>query len=308
MQSAVVVAAASAANSAEQTNQTLQDRLSEELALLPGRVSRTFYLLASLDAQASFVKNDLKRSRIEALESLKSLQPSTTSTAAPSNNNRTPSSALLQLRQAERRLLADKLLVNKKALEWLVRAKTVADQCQKESRKRTRTSTSYGQQFSVHSFDQKSTSLTPTGGGTDNEQQATFISSRPSRRSNFASLFSEIDGGAAAATTMLPDNLDYSQNVFPSRIHNLRLVTGADYSSSGSAIGEQTKRRRIGAAADVSGSSSAVGVSPGKPARRSGKCGIERDREGNRLCLFVCLCPCLKSKSMYVLHRDSVSF
>lgn len=113
---------------------TVQDRLGEELGLLPGRISRYFFLLATLDAQASRIRTDLQQSRSQWLGNLQTV-------ASSDLHQHSQLGALHQLHLAQRQLLADKLFVDKKASEWLERAKHVVNRCNQEStRRRYRTS------------------------------------------------------------------------------------------------------------------------------------------------------------------------
>lgn len=120
-----------------------QERLAEELGLLPGRISRYFFLLATLDAQASQIRVDLQHTRVQLLGNLSTTSHNAepvSATLNPPSSSSSQLSALRELHLAQRQLLADKLFVDKKASEWLARAKNVVNRYSQESRRRFRPS------------------------------------------------------------------------------------------------------------------------------------------------------------------------
>lgn len=191
-------------------NDSLQERLGEELGLLPGRISRTFFLLATLDAQASLVKSDLQNNRIRLLENLSNNSSSSDLTISSSQQL----SALRQLHQVQHQLLADKLFVDQKASEWLSRAKNVVNRFNQESRRGFKQSSG----FHPPNFD-----LAISRRSLDLSQPEASIDDRHGTRFR-KSLFDEC--------------AEYSSNSFGP--YGLRPSD-----SSNSAVGSNFKRRRV---------------------------------------------------------------
>lgn len=137
---------------------SLQDRLCEELCLLPGRLSRTFYMMASLDAQATHMNSESEESRAQLLYNIRNSTVHTAFEGKRSSHSGSPShhhhhshqqhkhhrtqtlihqenqlSALQCLHQSQRKVLLDKLAVGKRASEWIGRAKSIINRYQQES-------------------------------------------------------------------------------------------------------------------------------------------------------------------------------
>lgn len=115
------------------SSSSLQERLAEELTHLPGRVSRYFFLVATLDAQATQMNQDLQTTRQQMLLHTAPTRSVATSTAKQLD-------AIQELHNAQRQLLADKLYVERKAAEWFNTARQVVLQYNTEARKRQRLS------------------------------------------------------------------------------------------------------------------------------------------------------------------------
>lgn len=213
---------------------SLQDRLSEELGLLPGRISRTFYLLATLDAQASRVRNDLQHTRIRLLENLNS-------TDAPLAFPSQQLSAMRQLHQVQRQLLADKLFVDKKASEWLARAKSVVNRYNQESRWRLRLSNGPSHHHSPPH---------PTG----DQSRNTFTSMLTPPES-----LVEGRQRTRLPSTFLDDAVDFSNHSLG--LYNMRATGSSNSTMVGG--GGHPKRRRISGTGDFV-------ATPGRPPYRKG--------------------------------------